>query len=53
LAIDPVLADALHQKGRALMELNRGDEALVRLGATDTTPPSGDIVTAAATGPSE
>ncbi len=31
LALDPVSADALHQKGRALMELNRGDDALVAL----------------------
>ena len=27
LSLDPVSADALHQKGRALMELKRGDEA--------------------------
>ena len=31
LAIDPISAEALHQKGRALMELNRGAEALVVL----------------------
>jgi Flp pilus assembly protein TadD len=33
LEIDPGSADALHQKGRALMELNRGDEALTVLQA--------------------
>ena len=31
LELDPESADALHQKGRALMELRRGDEALAAL----------------------
>jgi len=31
LDLDPASADALHQRGRALMELGRGDEALVAL----------------------
>ena len=31
LALDPASADAMHQKGRALMELKRGEEALEAL----------------------
>lgn len=44
LDLDPTSADALHQKGRALMELKRGDEALEALQtAHDLDPDNGHI----------
>jgi Flp pilus assembly protein TadD len=44
LTIDSNSADALHQKGRALMELGRGDEALVALTSSHNLEPGNGYV---------
>jgi len=42
--LDPTSADALHQRGRALMELGRGDEALVTLTSARTLDPDNGYI---------